>query len=216
MVLDLAFIILGLLGLILFILGIRRIWRWKMLSGGLQGISGALLISLALLVASLATNLHTYQRLTHENPVATLRFEQLGPQYFRAVLARPQSPGEIYELRGDEWQLDARVLKWKGFATVLGLDSGFQLERLSGRYRDIQQENSAPRSAHPLYTGEGVDIWSLARQYPRWLPWVDAVYGSATYMPMVHGASYQISMTQSGLIARPTNAIAEQALKNWK
>jgi hypothetical protein len=45
---------------------------------------------------------------------------------------------------------------------------------------------------------------------------VDAVYGSATYMPMVHGASYQISLTQSGLIARPTNAIAEQALKNWK
>lgn len=216
MVLDLAFVILGLLGLILFILGIRRIWRWKMLSGGLQGISGALLISLALLVASLATNLHTYQRLTHENPVATLRFEQLGPQYFRAVLARPDTPAEIYELRGDEWQLDARVLKWKGFATVLGLDSGFQLERLSGRYHDIQQENSAPRSAHPLYTSEGVDIWSLARQYPRWLPWVDAVYGSATYMPMVHGASYQISLTQSGLIARPTNAIAEQALKNWK
>ena len=58
MALDLAFVILGLLGITLFVLGIRRIWHWKMLSGGIQGISGALLISLALLIASLAANLH--------------------------------------------------------------------------------------------------------------------------------------------------------------
>ncbi len=214
--LDIAFVVLGLLGLTLFILGIRRIWHWKMLSGGIQGISGALLISLALLVASLATNLHTYQRLSHEAPVATLRFEQLGPQYFRAILARPDTAAEIYELHGDEWQLDARTLKWKGFATVLGLDSGYQLERLSGRYRNVQQEGVAPRSAHVLYHSEGIDIWSLARRYPRWLPWVDAVYGSATYMPMTHGASYQVNMSQSGLIARPLNSAAEKAVQEWQ
>lgn len=214
--LDLTFIILGLLGLTLFILGIRRIWHWKMLSGGIQGISGALLISLALLVASLATNLHTYQRLTHENPVATLRFEQLGPQHFRAILARPKAVAEIYELKGDEWQLDARALKWKGFATVLGFDSGFQLERLSGRYHNVQQEGVAPRSVNILYKGEGIDIWSLAKRYPRWLPWVDAVYGSATYMPMAHGARYQVSMSQSGLIARPMNSPAQKAVEEWQ
>ena len=216
MELDLAFIILGLLGLTLFILGIHRIWHWKMLSGGIQGIIGALLISLALLVASLATNLHTYQRLTHESSVATLRFEQLGPQHFRTILARPEAVAEIYELYGDQWQLDARTLKWKGFATVLGLDSGFQLERLSGRYHNVEQEGAAPRSVHVLYKGEGIDIWSLARRYPRWLPWVDAVYGSATYMPMAHGARYQVSMSQSGLIARPLNPTAQKAVEEWQ
>ena len=215
MELDLAFIILGLLGLTLFILGIYRIWHWKMLSGGIQGISGALLISLALLVASLATNLHTYQRFSHESPVATLRFEQLGPQHFRTILARPEAVAEIYDLYGDQWQLDARTLKWKGFATLLGLDSGFQLERLSGRYHNVEQEGAAPRSVHVLYKGEGIDIWSLARRYPRWLPWVDAVYGSATYMPMAHGARYQVSMSQSGLIARPLNPTAQKAVEEW-
>ena len=216
MELDLAFIILGLLGLTLFILGIYRIWHWKMLSGGIQGISGALLISLALLVASLATNLHTYQRFSHESPVATLRFEQLGPQHFRTILARPEAVAEIYDLYGDQWQLDARTLKWKGFATLLGLDSGFQLERLSGRYHNVEQEGAAPRSVHVLYKGEGIDIWSLARRYPRWLPWVDAVYGSATYMPMAHGARYQVSMSQSGLIARPLNPTAQKAVEEWQ
>jgi len=216
MALDLAFIILGLLGVTLFVLGIRRIWRWKMLSGGIQGISGALLISLALLIASLAANLNTYQRLGHENPVATLRFEQLGSQHFRAILARPEQVAEIYELYGDEWQLDARALKWHGFATLLGFDSGFHLERISGRYQDPRQESTSPRSVHLLYEGQGLDLWSIARLYPDWIPWVDAVYGSATYMPMAHGARYQISMSQSGLIARPTNLKAEQVVSEWK
>jgi len=214
--LDLAFIILGLLGITLFILGIRRIWRWKMLSGGIQGISGALLISLALLIASLAANLHSYQRLSHEKPVATLRFEQLGPQHYRAILARPDLAGEIYQLYGDEWQLDARALKWHGFATLLGLDSGYSLERISGRYQDPAQESASPRSVHLLYEGRGLDVWAIARRHPDWIPWVDAVYGSATYMPMAHGARYQISMTQSGLIARPTNLKAEQVVSEWK
>ncbi len=214
--LDLAFIILGLLGVTLFILGIRRIWRWKMLSGGIQGISGALLISLALLIASLAANLHSYQRLSHEKPVATLRFEQLGPQHYRAILARPDQAGEVYQLYGDEWQLDARALKWHGFATLLGLDSGYSLERISGRYQDPAQESASPRSVHLLYEGRGLDVWAIARRHPDWIPWVDAVYGSATYMPMAHGARYQISMTQSGLIARPTNLKAEQVVSEWK
>jgi hypothetical protein len=216
MALDLAFIILGILGVTLFVLGIRRIWRWKMLSGGIQGITGALLISLALLTASLATNLHSYQRLSHENQVATLRFEQLAPQHYRAILARPGEAAEIYELYGDEWQLDARALKWHGFATLLGLDSGFSLERISGRYQDPKQENASPRSVHILYEGQGIDLWAFSRRYPDWIPWVDAVYGSATYMPMAHGARYQISMTQSGLIARPINLKAEQVVSEWK
>ena len=40
-------------------------------------------------------------------------------------------------LRGDEWQMDARVVNWKPPATLLGLDPIYQLDRLSGRYSDI-------------------------------------------------------------------------------
>ncbi len=214
--LELAFLILGLAGLLLFGLGIRRIWQWQLTRGGIQGLIGALLLSAALLLASLSANLHTYQRLSHETPVANLRFEQLGPQHFRAYLARPGQDAEIYDLHGDEWQVDARVLKWRGAATLLGLDSGYQLERLGGRYRDLQQEQTARRSVYTLYKGKGIDIWALARRHPDWLPWVDAVYGSATYLPMAHGARFAISMGQSGLIARPLNDAAKVAVESWR
>ena len=48
-----------------------------------------------------------------------------------------------------------------------------------------------------------------------WLKAVDATYGSGTYVPMVSGASYEIIMTQSGLITRPVNDAAREGLREW-
>jgi hypothetical protein len=45
---------------------------------------------------------------------------------------------------------------------------------------------------------------------------VDTVYGSAALMPMADNARYGMWMTQSGLVARPVNDQAAQAVGNWK
>ena len=37
---------------------------------------------------------------------------------------------------------------------------------------------------------------------------LDTLYGGAAYMPMADGARYEVWITQSGLIARPTNSQA--------
>jgi len=57
---------------------------------------------------------------------------------------------EILDLRGDEWQIDARVLKWRGMAVLIGFDTLYRLDRLSGRYRDITQERIGLRTVHSL------------------------------------------------------------------
>jgi hypothetical protein len=164
------------------------------------------LLASALLLFGIASNLHTYSRLTHEQPVALLAFEQTGEQRYRATLIRRPS-GEVWKmsLSGDEWQIDARVLKWKAWAQLLGLDAQYRLERISGRYRDVGQERSAPRSVHELSDARGIDLWALAQARPRWLPFVDAIYGSAAYLPMADGAHYEVRLAQSGLVARPTD-----------
>lgn len=206
----------SLLGLVLLLTGIARLFRRKLLRGALQGLSGLLLILAAILSWSVALNLYGYQRLTQEQPVATLRFEARGPQSFRVYVIHPDQMAESFELRGDEWQLDARVLKWTGLATLFGLDTAYQLDRLTGRYRSLQQARQLPHTVHGLYQARGVDVWRLAREYRGWLPWVDAVYGSATYMPMADRAEFTVSLTASGLITRPDNAAAEQAVRRWR
>jgi len=211
-------IILGisLLGLVLLLAGIARLFRRKLLRGALQGLSGLVLIFAAILSWSVALNLYGYQRLTQEQSIATLRFEARGPQAFRVYVIHPDQLAQSFDLRGDEWQIDARVLKWSGLATVLGLDTAYQLDRLTGRFRDLQQARESPHTVYSLYQPRGMDVWQLAREYRGWLPWVDAIYGSATYMPMADRAEYTVSLTASGLIARPDNAVAEQAVRRWR
>lgn len=173
---------------------------------------GAALAALGIALAGIGSNLLTYQRLSHERPVAEISFERLAPQRYlaRVDLAGAGEPRH-FELYGEEWQIDARVLKWHSVGNLLGLDSHYRLERISGRYRSIEQERSATRSVYTLAERQplSLDLWSWANAHPHWLPWVDAVYGSAAYLPMRDGARYQISLSQSGLIARPLTAATD-------
>jgi len=203
-------------GLFLLIGGVRRIWRRAPLRGSLQGLTGLLLLALGALVIAIAMNLYTYQILVQEQPVAKVRFEALGPQYYRVYLLPESGSSRVLELRGDQWQIDARVLKWTGLANLFGMKTAYRLERLSGRYRDVQQERQAVRTVYQLDNDRGVDLWELVRKSERKLPWLDAVYGSAAYMPMVDKGQYQVTISSSGLVVRADNAIAQQAVDAWQ
>ena len=207
---DAIALIIAIFGGLLLILACQRLLRARFFAAGGTAVAGFLLLACAGLFFIVSLNLHTYARLTYERPVAELVFEAQGPQSYRATLTQmPSGEMQVFMLAGDEWQLDARVLKWKGWANLLGLDAQYRLERVGGRYRDIEQERHATRTVYALSENPGVDLWQMSMDHPGRLPFVDAVYGSATYMPMADGARYQVSMTQSGLIARPLNPAAD-------
>jgi hypothetical protein len=212
---DAIAIVFAIFGLLLIALACQRLARARFFAAGGSAAGGLLLLAVAALIFVVSLNLHTYARLTYEQPVAEIVFEARGPQRFRATLTQiPSGEMQMFILAGDEWQLDARVLKWHGWANLLGLDAQYRLERVSGRYRDIEQERSGERTVYALSENPGVDLWVMSTSHPKWLPFVDAVYGSATYLPMADGARYEVKMTQSGLIARPVNAAANEAARN--
>ena len=210
-----AIIVFAALGVILFILGIQRVWRRRIVAGGFEGLVGLLLLAIAALMAAISINLYTYDRLTHESKIAEISFREIGFQHFGAMVSFKNNT-KILDLRGDEWQMDARVLKWRGIAILIGFDTLYRLDRLSGRYRDITQEKTGRRTVYSLSEEQGVDLWMISRRYAHWIPWVDAVYGSAAYMPMVDGASYTVSVSSTGLLARPNNEIAKKAVGEWR
>jgi hypothetical protein len=214
---DAVIILIAIFGLLLLALACQRLFRARLLAATGSALTGLLLLCAAGIAFLITSNLHTYARLTHEEPVAEIVFEARAPQRFAATLTQvPSGEMQTFILAGDEWQLDARVLKWRGWANLMGLDAQYRLERVSGRYRDIEQERHEERTVYALSENPGIDLWTLSTKYPRWLPFVDAVYGSATYLPMADGARYQVAITQSGLIARPLNQAATAAAGSWK
>jgi len=194
---------------------VRTLRKRKVVRAGALGAGTGGLALVAALLGSLALNLHTYQRFTLEKDIAQLHFARLAPQLFEVSMQFPDGSGRRAELAGDEWQLDARVLKWSGLATLMGFESVYRLERLSGRYADAAQELTGRRTVESFTTERGLDLWSVTRSSDRWIPWVDAVYGSATYLPMSDGAQYTVSITHSGLLARPLNDTAIKAVAGW-
>ena len=214
-------IAIGILVSILIALTLSRIKNRKIIASGLYAIHTliALFIFIVLLLAF--SNLNTYNRLTYESEIAEILIKRIAEQEFQLEfieIARPviRAEQDYFQLSGDEWRLDARILKWKGWANIFGLDSYYQLERLSGRYSDIEQANSISPIAYQLSgTQKGVNIWKLKQLMKSKLPFLDAYYGQSVFMPMRDGARYRLSITQSGLVVRPANKAAIRALNTW-
>ncbi|CPI25769.1 membrane protein [Bordetella pertussis] len=119
-----------------------------------------------------------------------------------------------YTLYGDQWQIDAKVVRWRLPALLAGVPPLYRLERLSGRYQDTARERSAPRSVHALDDWPAPDLAQVKRLVPNWLPFVDVQFGSAAYMPMFDGARYQVYLDPRGaLFIRPADAVTAERLK---
>ncbi len=214
-------ILLALVFVVLVLLTLNRIKRGKIIGSALYGLQGAVVFLLLITALLIFSNLNTYQRLTYENEIVEVLIRKLARQNFQLVLIHPRREGvesdpEYFSLYGDEWQLDTRIIKWKGWANAIGLDSYYQLDRLSGRFSKIEQANSSPPTAHRL-GGEqkGMNIWKLKNLMKSKLPFLDAYYGQSVFVPMQDGAKFSVKLSQTGLVVRPVNESARQALQNW-
>ena len=180
-----------------------------------HGAASLIFLLAAVCAVLVGTNLRSYQRLAYEQPAGELQLTKTGDRQFDAVLSYPDGQRDSFLLRGDEWQVDARVLKWHAFANLLGFDAAYRLQRIGGRYSRVEEERTLPRTVYDLHAPGGIDPWELVHRYRSWVPWLDALYGSATFLPMADGALYEITVSQSGLVARPLNQAAREAVGSW-
>lgn len=177
--------------------------------------TGVMLLAALVLTALLASNLWTFHRLNEEMSVATLSFRQLADEVFEVQLATEGEPSKQFILHGDDWQLDIRMITWSPWLFLAGRDPLYRLDRLSGRFRDIERARKERPSIYELARNPGLDLWALAKDGMDWLPGVDAAFGAAVFLPMRDEAGYEIFLTQKGIIARPTNERARSAISQW-
>ncbi|MCG8573994.1 MAG: hypothetical protein MI810_03860 [Flavobacteriales bacterium] len=205
------------LALLLLLLSLKVLIRTGWFLGWLRGMFGLVLTGGGVLLALTAYDVFSYQQILAEKAIATLSFEKLGTQRYQATLVDAEGAEQTYELLGDQWQLDARIIKWPGILSAWGVKPGYRLDRISGRYFSLAKERNGERSVYALSQSEfGIDVWAWLQGAGQSLPFVNAVYGSATFVPMDDGALYGVSLTSSGLIARPLNERAQMAVSRWQ
>lgn len=178
------------------------------------------LIKYSLIVVIIAAilvlgNVYTYTRLTDEDPIAQLVFTPINAQEFNASLRLGNfCEAKNYRIHGDEWRIDARFLKWKSWATLFGADAMYRIERLSGRYAKIEDENSKIHSAHEINTDSTIELGELAEKYSSSFPMIDTLYGSSVYKKMESKKLYTVYRTQSGILVREHEQISDTPNQN--
>jgi hypothetical protein len=209
-------ILLLILGLTMFWLAVLRLKRHRAMTGLVSGFVSLVFLTVGALTIGLSLNFFAIDQLTHEQAVGSISLKQISERQFQATLELEDvSVVQNYRLTGDQWQLHVRFLKWKYRATLMGARSLYQLDQLNGRFEDPQSMTKLKLTAYRLPSKPGAALWRLANATKRWAPWIDTTYGSSVYLPMADGARYRISVTTSGLIARPENEAARRAVRDW-
>jgi hypothetical protein len=192
--------------------GGRRHWRARRpVRGTLVGVLALVWLMLALVAFGLGWSLRGYRRLVAEVPVVSVDARILSPQRWALSLTWPDGSTRRVEVAGDAFRVEAIVLKWKLPALLAGAPPVYRLDRIDGRYDDPAQEQEAPRTVIDFRPSGSFDLLTLRRELPRWLPEVDAVFGSGAFLPLVDDGHYEVSMMRTGaLVARPDDATAQR------
>lgn len=182
----------------------------RLLVASVNGTAGISLLSTSMMLALVFLNLHTYIQLTSEQKLAKI---QIGIKTDAGIPITIQTDNhqQIFYINSEEWQLDARFLKWKSWAYLLGSEPVVRLESLAERrpfLKDIVPVRHNLVNQYPILTDLGSSL-------SEWLGIVDTYYGSAVYMPAIEGSTYTVSATISGLIARAENNEAQNAVQEW-
>ncbi len=208
-------VVIALFALITVLVALRLLLGGHWLLGWLRGTFGLLVLGLGGLIGLVAWDARTYQALEENAPLATLTFQADGDQRYQVRIEQGSQVRHV-TLEGDLWQLDARVLQWRGLATLIGLEPGFRLQQLSGRYLAVEQQDLARRPRTQLaQSALGVDAWAWLQQCQCGSMFLEARPLRVSYLPIADGAEYAIEQAPTGLLARPRNDAAEQALKAW-
>ena len=205
---DAVVLLIAVFGLLLLALACQRLFRARFVAAAGSGLMGALLLAGAALFFVVSLNLHTYNRLTYEQPVAEIVFEARGPQRYRATLAQvPSGELQMFMLAGDEWQLDARVIKWTPRAVQLGAEPLYRVERLSGRYRDLAQaQSTVPSIVAVLWVVAVVGVFNAFAALVR-TQWTDP---SVMFQAIPFGIVWVLVGLTIGLLGMPS-AVADGA-----
>ncbi|HEY6060206.1 MAG TPA: hypothetical protein VIV10_06465 [Gemmatimonadales bacterium] len=167
-------------------------------------LSGLFLFALAALGGAVSVGVKGYRALTAEEVAARVRTEPTGPQRFRATVELPDGRVGQFDVAGDQLYVDAHILKWKPLVNLLGLRTGYELDRVGGRYAAVADERQRPHTVFPLGPDRPVDVYGFVRRHPRVLaPLVDATYGSGTFVGADQPGWFEVRVSTTGLLIRP-------------
>ena len=190
------------LGLVCLVAGVIALRRRRLIGTAFSFVLGLLFLTLGALFLTISVSTKGYRALTLEETAAIIETRPTGTQRFEAAVTFTDGRSQTFLVAGDQIYVDAHILKWKPLVNVLGLHTAYELDRIGGRYIDLEQERQGERSLYSLKQAKPLDMFSLRQSYSLLAPLLDAEYGSATFVAVDEPAIFEIRVSTTGLLIR--------------
>lgn len=205
----------GLLACALFYVAFKLL-KGSWLLGWLRGSLGLSVLAASLVMAVLAWDISTYAPFNNVGGVATVSFSKQGEQQYRASVVAVNGAESLVELQGELWRIDLRGLHWSEALEGVGLESGYRLSAIVGRYLSLEQEQQSDRVVHPLLVSRyGIDGWRLFERSGS-SSLVAAELEESAYFPMVDNGIYKVGINSGKLDVIAVNEPAKNAMALWE
>ena len=206
----------GVIGIALAVSAFRALSRARLFGFAVRAIFALPLILIGAALAVFALGTQGMEALTREETAARIKVVPTAPQRYDATVTFADGRIETYDLAGDDIYIDGHIVKWTPLANMLGLHTSYRLDRISGRYRTLEQENTARRDLRDRHAG--ADRPRRARQAPaagrllrRRVRLGDLRAGGRPGRARAHGLDHRPSAAAAAGAARRT-----QELTRWR
>lgn len=135
------------------------------------------------------------------NPVLSIEFFSQGEK----------NQKRTFFFDADEWVIEGRIIQWKPVFGFFGVKNYYQIERLSGRYINIEKEKTLPRLVYDLY-GQTDNFWRFLYKMQRFIPFIEAAYGNSAFVAWEYGKKFHVYVTHSGFMIKD---ITEPKKRSW-
>jgi len=169
-----------------------------------RSLLGVCVVLFGLFLLMLVMFVRSYEVFTREKLVARIHCVPVESQDYTMILRfaplteRGEGPAALFRLKGDQWAVGGHILRWHPWLNILGLDTGYQITRLEGRYLHAEDEPPEGRTVYDLGERGMQRLWEWIYRYHEGVPWVEAAYGSTIYTFPDEDKVFLVAVTTSG------------------
>lgn len=103
-----------------------------------------------------------------------------------------------YLIKGEQWFVRGDVIKWDDWVNFMGLHTGYRLTRIGGYFSDPDDQEKLKPSNYSLLPAEEVGYWKWLLKFGYKMPFINDVYGNASFKYPEKNKIYRIYVTTSG------------------
>ena len=196
--------LLGIVGIAVGFAAFGALVRARIFGFVFRALMSVVLIAAGAVLALFSLGVEGMRALTKEESAARIKVAPTGLQRYDATVTFADGSVKTYDLAGDDIYVDGHIVKWTPLANMLGLHTSYRLDRIAGRYRALEQENTARRTVYAIDTAPVIDLVALGKRLPLG-QFFDAEYGSASYVPVAEARELDLMVSTTGLLLRPAS-----------